>query len=290
VLFDAIEFDEEIATGDVLYDLAFLVMDLWQRNLRDAANAVLNRYLWGSLDQENEVRGLGALPLFLALRAVIRAKVAIAGAGGSEADKVSEAQDYFTAAAAFLAPDVPSLVAVGGLSGSGKSTLAARLAPRLGRAPGAVHLRSDIVRKRMFEAAETTRLPADAYTEAVTETVYEALRRGAAAALRAGHTVIVDAVHLREGERAAIAAVAAAAGAPFTGLWLDAPAATLTERVTARRGDASDADAAVVRGQLALDPGTVDWHRLDAGAGIAALADDALALCAPPAMAGDALA
>jgi predicted kinase len=291
VLFDAIEFDEKIAIGDVLYDLAFLIMDLWQRDLRAAANAVLNRYLWGSPDGEGEIRGLSALPLFLALRAVIRAKVAALAAGqGAGEDKVREAQDYFAAAGAFLAPDVPALIAVGGLSGSGKSTLAARLAPHLGRPPGAVHLRSDIVRKRLFEVPETERLPEDAYAEAATKRVYEALRHGAAAALRAGRTVVVDAVHLRPDERAAIAAVAAAEGAPFTGLWLDAPAPTLEQRVSARKGDASDADAAVVRRQLDLDPGSVAWHRLDAGADIAALAENALALCAPPAVADDAMA
>ena len=49
-LFDAIEFDPDIATGDVLYDLAFALMDLWERDLRAAANLLLASYL--SLGQD----------------------------------------------------------------------------------------------------------------------------------------------------------------------------------------------------------------------------------------------
>jgi aminoglycoside phosphotransferase family enzyme len=75
-LFDAIEFDDAVATGDVLYDLAFLLMDLWEGNLREAGNIVLNRYLWES--DEAHVKGLAALP-FLSIRAAIRAKVTAAG-------------------------------------------------------------------------------------------------------------------------------------------------------------------------------------------------------------------
>ncbi|HVV94120.1 MAG TPA: AAA family ATPase [Hyphomicrobiales bacterium] len=263
VLFDAIEFDESIATTDVLYDLAFLVMDLWQRGLHAAANRVLNRYLWGADDEAAEIAGLAALPLFLALRALIRAKVAVA-AGGQE----GEARAYFAAACRFMAATPPRLVAVGGLSGSGKTTIAAALAPEMGSPPGAVHLRSDIERKRLFRAAETERLPEAAYSQEATAQVYAALRRLAAAALAAGCSVTVDAVHQRFEEREAIARVAADAGVPFTGLWLDAPVAALAQRVEARKGDASDATAAVVEAQAARSLGDLSWPRIDAGAGI----------------------
>ena len=70
-LFDCIEFSQEIACVDVLYDLAFLLMDLWHRDLRAHANATLNRYL----EISNDYDGLAALPLFLASRAAIRAHV-----------------------------------------------------------------------------------------------------------------------------------------------------------------------------------------------------------------------
>lgn len=265
VLFDAIEFDDAIATIDVLYDLAFLVMDLWQRGLRDAANRVLNRWLWGSEDEAASIAGLAALPLFLALRAVIRAKVALAADPPDRAG----ARGYFAAAGAFMTPAPARLVAVGGLSGSGKSTLAAALAPGLGGPPGAVHLRSDIERKRLFDAGETERLPESAYSAAATKEVYARLRTRAAAALRAGRTVVVDAVHQRVEEREAIADVAAAADVPFVGLWLDAPVDALVERVGARRGDASDATAAVVHAQAERALGPLSWRRVAAGGSLA---------------------
>ena len=158
-LFDAIEFDDAIATGDVLYDLAFLLMDLWQRELRDAANLVLNRYLWES--DEANLGGLTALPLFMAVRAGIRAKVIAAGLPHVDVDMrehiAAEAARYFECAERFLEPASVHVIAVGGLSGTGKSAIAAALAPHLGLTPGAVHLRSDVERKSLFGVAETHR-------------------------------------------------------------------------------------------------------------------------------------
>ncbi|MFG1273484.1 bifunctional aminoglycoside phosphotransferase/ATP-binding protein [Xanthobacter flavus] len=284
VLFDAIEFNDEIATCDVLYDLAFLLMDLWQRGLRAEANAIFNRYLWASEDAQLD--GLAALPLFLSLRAGIRAKVEAAGLAHLAGEKRTEAEmrvaHFFRQTIDLLAttppdpvrfgdvtvktadPSHPTLWAVGGLSGSGKSTWAAKAAAGIGtRAPGAVILRSDIERKRLFHVAETEKLPAEAYAAEVSPRVYERLRMLTRQALAAGYTVIVDAVHARPEERAAIEEVAAQAGLPFAGIWLDAPAEELVRRVTARTGDASDADAAVVRHQLAYDLGPIHWTRAE---------------------------
>ena len=139
-LFDAVEFSDEVASGDVLYDLAFLLMDLEERDLRSAANRLFNRYL--APEPPEALAGLAALPLFLSLRAAIRAKVEAAAAdrleGGGRDEALALARRYFDCAAAFLAYVPPRLVAVGGLSGVGKSALAAALAPRLGRVPGAL--------------------------------------------------------------------------------------------------------------------------------------------------------
>jgi len=265
-LFDCIEFNDAIATIDVLYDLSFLLMDLEHRRLRPLGNAVFNRYL----DLRDEADGLAALPLFLSLRAAIRAHVGAAAAAAQPQAAASqalrqEARGYLTMAADLLRPAPPALVAIGGLSGTGKSTLAYGLAPELGAASGARVLRSDVIRKRLMQVAPETRLPETAYRAEVTARVYAALHDEAAAALAAGHGVIVDAVFGRPAERAAMAATARAASAPFAGLWLEAPVKVLEARLGARRGDASDATAAVLRRQLAYDLGEIAWPRIDAG-------------------------
>lgn len=70
VLFDGIEFSPEIACCDVLYDLAFLLMDLIHRRHPAASNVVMNRYLDATGDD-----GVRLLPLFMSIRAAIRAHV-----------------------------------------------------------------------------------------------------------------------------------------------------------------------------------------------------------------------
>ena len=166
-----------------------------------------------------------------------------------------------------LEPAPCRLVAVGGFSGSGKSTLAAALAPELGRPPGARLLRSDVTRKLLLGVAPETPLPESAYTSAVSRRVYGSMREKAAAALASGYSVILDAVALRPPERQAFAAIAARAGVPFTGLWLDAPASAMAERIRTRRHDASDASPQVLAQQMRHDPGPLDWTRIDAAGG-----------------------
>lgn len=270
VLFDAIEFDEEIATVDILYDLAFLLMDLWHRGLKRHANSVFNVYLRqreaGPLLKSLE--GLGALPLFLAVRAGVRAMVSLdrlnVVEGAERKAAQAEAREFFDLAQGFLDKPAPRLVAVSGLSGTGKSTLAALLAPKVGPVPGALVVRSDVERKRLAGARETEQLGLEHYTPAATGRVYRALFEKAKAALAAGHTVILDAVFAREDQRERPREIARDTGVPFTGLWLEAPEADLVERVQARKGDASDADASVVRKQLDYDTGEINWNKVDA--------------------------
>jgi hypothetical protein len=102
------------------------------------------------------------------------------------------------------------------------------------------------------------------YDREATAEVYAELRRLAGIALRAGLPAIVDAVHAIPAEREAVAQVAQESGARFAGIWLDAPEARLIERVGERVGDASDADADVVRRQMGYDLGGVDWEKVDA--------------------------
>ncbi len=284
VLFDALEFDETIATCDILYDLAFLLMDLCERGLLANANRLFNRYLAFSDDEPLQIEGLAALPLFLSLRAAIRAKViaALFRLDPTVTHLRDEALAYFKAAVQFLVPVQPLLIAIGGLSGTGKTTLAAVIAPALGRAPGALHLRSDIERKRLFAVEETARLSANAYRPDISATVHDALNDLAETTLQAGQAVIVDATHQHLEERDAIAAVAARAGVPFLGLWLEAPVEVLVRRVNERAGDASDATASIVASQAKETIGALAWHRLDASQTLDALKAAALGLVQCP--------
>ena len=263
VLFDAIEFDPKIATGDMLYDLAFLLMDLIERKLTQAANIVLNRYL-NETRRAEDLDALAALPLFLSLRAAIRAKVAAArrALGAAHASAEQSARDYFALAGKLLAPPSPILVAVGGLSGTGKSLLARALAAEILPEPGAVVLRSDVERKVLFAVAEADRLPETAYARDVTTQVYAALIDKARRVTGAGHSAIVDAVFADAGERATI--VKAGDGVAFHGLFLTADLATRLARVGGRKGDASDADAAVARRQEQYNLGALQWTPVDA--------------------------
>jgi aminoglycoside phosphotransferase family enzyme/predicted kinase len=269
-LYDAIEFDEAVATIDTLYDLAFLLMDLDRHDQRPAANIVLNRYLWRS-QNPLDLRGLVALPLFLALRAAVRAMVtadraAQKGREGRDTD-LEKARHYLRAALGYLEVAPPRLVAVGGLSGTGKTTLAASLAPWLGQAPGAVHLRTDLERKRLAGVGELDRLPESAYSPEARKRVYDVLYEKARSVLATGHSVIVDAVFAEQDARQTIQALARDVGAPFHGIWLHADPEKLLGRVAVRRNDASDATPEVVRGQLQFDlgPFSAEWTAVDAG-------------------------
>jgi uncharacterized protein len=266
-LFDAIEFNDAIACVDVLYDLAFLLMDLWRRQLPLHANAAFGAYV--ERMTVDDLDGLALLPLFLSCRAGVRAKTSATAATqqqGEAARRTLEhtAREYLTLAQRLVENTSPRLLAIGGYSGTGKSTVGRLVAPGVGTVPGAVVVRSDVLRKAMWGADETARLPDEAYAPEVSTAVYAHLRDRAGAALRAGHSVILDAVFGRADDRRAVEVVAADCGVPFTGVWLDAPAAVLEARVAARRGDASDADVAIVGSQVGRDPGPISWHRVDA--------------------------
>jgi aminoglycoside phosphotransferase family enzyme/predicted kinase len=260
ILFDCIEFNDLLSEIDVLYDVAFLIMDLGFRGRAEAANRVLNAYL------DEAARGfapdlwdgLAALPLMLSARASVRTHVT------AYQDDLASARRYLAAAGRLLSPTAPTLTAIGGLSGTGKTTLARRVAPRLGAAPGAVILRSDEIRKRLASVGALDHLPRDAYTPQASARVYHEMLRLARRVLSAGRSVVLDAVFLKPEERTAAAALARERAAPFLAVWLEGRPDQLRERLAARTEDASDAGPAVLDEQLAHDPGSIDWEKLDA--------------------------
>jgi len=262
VPFDAIEFSPRMASIDVLYDLAFTLMDLCERGLRPLANRLLNEWLWriGELPAAPHETALALLPHFLSRRASVRAFVDASAAALGKKD-YGPARAYQRCAVEFLHASPPRLVAVGGLSGSGKTTLALKLAPEIGRSPGAVVVRSDVERKRQAGIALEERMPAGSYTREASAKVYDAMLARAEQVLRAGYSVILDAVHARPDERAAAEALAKRMGVPFEGIWLDVPKDVAQARVAGRTGDASDASPAVVERQYDYDLGEMRWQR-----------------------------
>ncbi|MGY8992209.1 MAG: AAA family ATPase, partial [Rhodospirillales bacterium] len=270
ILFDAIEFDQDLAEIDVLYDLAFLLMDLDHRDLRPLANVVLNRYL----DLMDDTAGIACLPLFISVRAAVRAHVsaAVAMTQASAVERESlmaEAQTYLATARASLNPPAPALVAIGGLSGSGKSLLARELAPAFGAVPGSRIARSDVLRKRLAGVSILDKLGPEGYTADMTQKTYDRVYRECEAALQAGQWAIADAVFAKPEQRAAIEQIARHQNVPFYGLWLEAPAPVLKTRVDARRSDASDADRTIVEQQMGYDLGGISWRRIDSGLSLA---------------------
>ncbi len=275
VPFDCIEFNDAFACIDVLYDLAFVLMDLRFHDQRAFANRLLNAYLACLIQQEFEatLAALEVLPFYMAMRAAVRAHVSAQTLGcqigrmetGAQEALRRRAEGYARFAAQLTEPSEPCLIAIGGLSGTGKSTLARGLAPLLGGAIGAVVIRSDEVRKRHFGVAMQDHLPDTAYAPRVHARVYEMLEEEARLVLDAGQPVILDAVFAQQGQRDAIDRFAARSAVPFMGLWLEADRGTMEGRIARRCKDASDATISVMERQLDYDLGRIDWHRVDAG-------------------------
>jgi hypothetical protein len=263
-LFDAIEFNRDLSNIDVLYDVAFLIMDLIERGLADLAGAALQRIL----DLTGDYDGLPALALFLSVRAAVRAHVEVQSGlaqktPGNAFQFKRHAQHYFGLSQRFLEPRSPRLLAIGGLSGTGKSTLARGLGALLAPPPGAIWLRSDVLRKQLFATPLDARLPAEAYSDGANARVYGRMNELARELLAGGLSVVADAVFARPAERDAI--TQSAKDCAFAGIWLQAPVDVMERRIAVRSLDASDADVAVLRQQLAYQLGEIGWRQIDAG-------------------------
>lgn len=203
----------------------------------------------------------------MSIRAAIRAQVALARLNRPHSDRpgiLDDASRYFGLAQALINPPAPRLIAVGGLSGTGKSVLARALAPAVTPEPGAVVLRSDVIRKRLFGVKDADRLPPSTYQPDVTARVYETLAQHARRVLKQGHSAIVDAVFARESERDEVAALARECNVPLAGLFLVADLATRQARIGSRQRDASDATQEVAALQEHYNIGHVGWACIDA--------------------------
>ena len=263
VLFDCIEFNDHLSQIDVLYDLAFLLMDLWVRGHGDAANRVLNVWLEQAARLEDDAAGVYAglklLPLYMSMRAGVRCHVN-ANYGGEGNYAMDKARMYLEAAHRFLDLAPARLTAIGGLSGSGKSTRARQLAPATGRAPGAVVLRSDEIRKRLWACPEYEALPKEAYTPDENRRVYAEMFALAGRTLAAGQAVALDATFREPAWRDRAEDLAGTAGVAFDGRWLDLPVEQRRARVEARQKDVSDATPEIAAAQADIDKSTISWQ------------------------------
>lgn len=279
-LFDCIEFNDAIATVDVLYDLSFLLMDLWHRGFPELANLVANRYL----DETDNDDGFALLPFLMAIRAAVRAHVTatqVEEDGDPLGRLQAEAHAYYDLAADLLKQRPARLVAIGGLSGSGKTTVAEALAPSIGAPPGARIVESDRIRKALHGVPPETRLPEKAYRPEISRRVYREMAWRAALAIAEGGSVVADAVFDRQEDRTRIERAAEDGHAPFLGVWLDVAPDVLWRRVDERRGGPSDATVEILARQLERDAGEVVWRHVDATRPLAAIVSDILNLTQP---------
>jgi len=274
--FDAIEFDDALRWIDPIQDVAFLVMDL----LAHGAVALAWRFLNGWLAASGDHEGLPALRFHLVCRALVRAQVcALREATSASAGSTCSSTTYRALAAALARPGRPRLAITHGLPGSGK-THAARC---LAEAGGAVHVRSDVERKRLYGLAPLQRSDPDAalYDTTATERTYARLHDVARIALHSGWPVVVDAAFLRRVERTRFAELAAKHDVPFAIVDCVASPDVLRARVRARldaASDASEADESVLERLTAVaEPLDADERAHGIGVDAAApLADDVL--------------
>ncbi len=254
VLFDCIEFSADLRWIDVMNEVAFLIMDLADHRLPGLAIRCLNAYL----EVTGDFAGLAVLRYYMVYRAMVRAKVACIRAHQpglareAQAAIETEYRGYFHLAERLARRGRPALTLTHGLSGSGKTTVAGALAERL----GAIRVRSDIERKRLFGLPETARtgsaVGGGIYDPRTTRRTYARLADLARAVLEAGWPVIVDATFLRDTERAAFRSLARELAVPAVIVSCTAPDAELRARILARertRADASEADLAVLARQ-----------------------------------------
>ena len=244
-VFDGIEFNDEFRWIDVMSEIAFMAMDLHAHGRSDLAHRFVN----GCVEASGDYEGLRVLRYYEVHRALVRAKVAAIRAGqtGHAADR-AQARHFLALAAALSRRGQPALLITHGHSGSGKTTLSQGLLETL----GAVRVRADLERKRMFGLKPLQRGKA-VYGADATAATYARLGEAAQAVLDAGLPVVLDATFLRRQHRDMARGWAAARGLPFVLLDFELDPATLRERVSARAArndDASDADIAVLERQL----------------------------------------
>ncbi|EDX72031.1 hypothetical protein MC7420_7511 [Coleofasciculus chthonoplastes PCC 7420] len=254
-LFDRIEFNEPFRFVDVMYDVAFVVMDLDARGAKELGNVFLNTYL----EQTGDWQGLQVLPLYLSRQAYVRAKVTSfllddpAVPEETKQDAANTAADYYRLAWDYTKTNSGQVVIMSGLSGSGKSTVARQLAHQ----SGAIHLRSDAVRKHLAGIPLDQKGSDQLYTPKMNQKTYDRLSELGIMLAQQGFPVILDAKYDRQAFRGDAIAQAQAHQLPLRILHCIAPLEVLRDRLSSRTEDVSDATADLLsRQQATAEPFT----------------------------------
>lgn len=259
LLFDCIEFNKPFRFVDVMYDVAFTVMDCEARGRGDLGNAFLNTYIERTGDWE----GLRVLPLYLSRQAYVRAKVTsflLDDEAVSEAEKANAAKtasEYYRLAWKYTQSHSGKILMMSGLSGSGKSTTAGEVARRL----GAIQVRSDAVRKHLAGIPLDERGSDEIYTADMSRRTYDRLAELGAMLAKLGWTVILDAKYDRREWRKMVFDRAESASLPVQILHCTAPMSLLRDRLDRRTGDIADATADLLASQQAKAEGFTEAEK-----------------------------
>ena len=238
VAFDALEFNNELRSIDVMNDLAFPFMDLMAHERSDLAWRMISRVV----ERTGDYEGLALLRYYALYRACVRTKVALLS---QDQEKF---QRYWTLAMNLAKHHArPRLMLVGGLSGSGKSTAAQMIIETI----GGVRIRADIERKRLY--AEALDKPEVLYSAAANEATYSRLSSLAQMLLSASVNVVVDATFLEQDQVKRFAGLMSSHDWITQAIICESTVSSMEDRIERRRlagNDPSDATPAVLVRQI----------------------------------------